>query len=91
MGSMIPYPDPVAGAFGTFAVLAALRYRNRTGKGQYIDLSQGAGHIAYCYKPVKHSVLFDVTITTDPYWRSITSEHNTRPDTGIFSNFYISN
>jgi benzylsuccinate CoA-transferase BbsF subunit len=40
MGSMIPYPDPVAGALGAFAVLAALRYRNRTGKGQYIDLSQ---------------------------------------------------
>lgn len=40
MGSMIPYPDPVAGALGAFAVLAALRYRNRTGNGQYIDLSQ---------------------------------------------------
>jgi benzylsuccinate CoA-transferase BbsF subunit len=40
MGSMIPYPDPVAGALGAFAVLAAVRYRNRTGKGQYIDLSQ---------------------------------------------------
>ena len=40
MGSMIPYPDPVAGTLGAFAVLAALRYRNRTGTGQYIDLSQ---------------------------------------------------
>jgi benzylsuccinate CoA-transferase BbsF subunit len=40
MGSMIPYPDPVAAGWGAFAVLAAIRYRNRSGKGQYIDLSQ---------------------------------------------------
>lgn len=36
----IPYPDFVAAEHGLFAVLAALHYRRRTGKGQFIDLSQ---------------------------------------------------
>ena len=35
-----PYIDFVAVGFGLVAVLAALDYRRRTGRGQYIDLSQ---------------------------------------------------
>ena len=35
-----PYIDFVAVGFGLAAVLAALDYRRRTGRGQYIDLSQ---------------------------------------------------
>jgi len=35
-----PYVDFVAAGFGFIAVLAALDYRRRTGKGQHIDLSQ---------------------------------------------------
>lgn len=33
-------PDPIAGVFGAYAVLAALRHRNETGEGRYIDFSQ---------------------------------------------------
>jgi crotonobetainyl-CoA:carnitine CoA-transferase CaiB-like acyl-CoA transferase len=33
------YADPVSGAHGAVAALAALEYRRRTGKGQWIDLS----------------------------------------------------
>jgi crotonobetainyl-CoA:carnitine CoA-transferase CaiB-like acyl-CoA transferase len=32
--------DPMSGVYGIFAVLAALHHREKTGKGQYIDLSQ---------------------------------------------------
>lgn len=35
------YADVVASMCGLFSVLAAIRHRNRTGEGQYIDLSQG--------------------------------------------------
>ena len=34
------YTDPVGSATGLFYVLAALRHRQRTGEGQYIDLGQ---------------------------------------------------
>jgi len=34
------FPDYVAPSFGALAILAALHYRARTGKGQYIDISQ---------------------------------------------------
>ena len=34
------FPDYVAPSYGALAVMAALHYRARTGKGQYIDLSQ---------------------------------------------------
>lgn len=35
-----PYIDYIAVGYGVVAVLAALEYRARTGKGQYIDMSQ---------------------------------------------------
>lgn len=34
------YPDPTSGLWGAAMVLAALYHRQRTGKGQYIDLSE---------------------------------------------------
>ncbi len=34
------FPDYVAPSYGALAILAALHYRTRTGKGQYIDISQ---------------------------------------------------
>ncbi|MBI2887281.1 MAG: CoA transferase [Chloroflexi bacterium] len=40
LGSTLAYMDPVAGTYGAFAVLAALSYRERTGRGQFIDMSQ---------------------------------------------------
>jgi benzylsuccinate CoA-transferase BbsF subunit len=36
----ISYPDPNAGIFGAYAILAALVHRDFTGEGQYIDQSQ---------------------------------------------------
>jgi len=40
VGSGYAYADPISGLYGAFAVLAALDYRDRTGRGQYIDLSE---------------------------------------------------
>jgi benzylsuccinate CoA-transferase BbsF subunit len=34
------YPDMISPRFGAIALIAALDYRRRTGKGQYIDLAQ---------------------------------------------------
>ncbi|MEE9198170.1 MAG: CoA transferase, partial [Dehalococcoidia bacterium] len=45
----IPYPDPVGAMHGLIAVLAALRHRNDTGEGQYIDISQWES--AMCLMP----------------------------------------
>ena len=40
------WPDPLNGVSATFAILAALHHRQRTGEGQHIDLSMAEGSIA---------------------------------------------
>jgi len=40
------YPDQTNGLYGFLAVLAALCYRDRTGEGQAIDLSQFEATVA---------------------------------------------
>ena len=40
VGVGYPYTDTVSPPLGVVAILAALDYRRRTGKGQYIDISQ---------------------------------------------------
>ena len=40
LGGLGILPDFIAPRFGTTAILAALDYRRRTGKGQYIDLAE---------------------------------------------------
>lgn len=40
------YGDPTAGLHAAFALLAALLYRERTGEGQYIDMSQWESSMA---------------------------------------------
>jgi crotonobetainyl-CoA:carnitine CoA-transferase CaiB-like acyl-CoA transferase len=50
-----PYVDFVAVGFGFIAVLAALDYRRRTGRGQYIDLSQYEAGIQFVIPAVLDS------------------------------------
>jgi crotonobetainyl-CoA:carnitine CoA-transferase CaiB-like acyl-CoA transferase len=54
-GCQTAFPDYIAPSYGALAILAALHYRARTGKGQYIDISQaetaasmiGPAHLEY--------------------------------------------
>lgn len=46
------YTDSIAGRFGAATLLAALDYRRRTGKGQYIDLSQSEAGIQFLMPPL---------------------------------------
>jgi crotonobetainyl-CoA:carnitine CoA-transferase CaiB-like acyl-CoA transferase len=41
------YPDPVAGYYGAAAALLALRHRDRTGVGQYVDLSMQEANMTF--------------------------------------------
>ena len=41
----LSWGDPVASIHAVIAALSALRYRSKTGKGQFIELSQGEGMI----------------------------------------------
>jgi len=50
--SLILFSDATAGAHAAFAALAALRYRNRTGKGQFIDLAQVESFMPYLADPI---------------------------------------
>ncbi len=40
LGLGVPYGDVISALYAAFAALAALEYRDRTGRGQYIDLSE---------------------------------------------------
>lgn len=58
-----PYIDFVAVGFGFVAVLAALDYRRRTGKGQHIDLSQCESGIQFVTP-----VLLDAQLNGRVHW-----------------------
>ena len=40
LGWPLAYTDPASGLLGVFGIMAALRHRERTGRGQYVDLAQ---------------------------------------------------
>ena len=57
----ISFTDPYSGIVGAGAVLSALLYRRRTGKGQYIDLSEQEAAV-----PVVGYALMDYTMNKRP-------------------------
>ena len=52
-----PYPDYIVPRFSVLAILAALDYRRRTGKGQYIDLSQYENALHFMGPPLLENVV----------------------------------
>jgi crotonobetainyl-CoA:carnitine CoA-transferase CaiB-like acyl-CoA transferase len=51
------YADPVAGNHGAVAILAALEYRRRTGKGQFVDISLNEGAAGFfCEAIMDHTM-----------------------------------
>ena len=51
------YGDPTAGLHAAFAVIAALFYRDRTGKGQYIDMSQWESSMVVIGEAFMHQIM----------------------------------
>ncbi|MEX0682724.1 MAG: CoA transferase [Dehalococcoidia bacterium] len=51
------YGDPTAGLHAAFAVIAALYYRDRSGKGQYIDMSQWESSMVVLGDAFMHQVM----------------------------------
>jgi len=46
------YTDSIAGRFGAAAIMAALAQRQKTGKGQYIDLAQSEAGLQFLIPPL---------------------------------------
>ena len=42
------YADPVSGNYAAIAIMAALRYRSRTGVGQWVDISLNEAGVTFC-------------------------------------------
>jgi crotonobetainyl-CoA:carnitine CoA-transferase CaiB-like acyl-CoA transferase len=56
------YPDPMGGYNGASAVMTALMYRERTGEGQYIEMSQVEGAMQF----VGEELLYAIASGRDP-------------------------
>jgi len=61
MGIMPAWTDPVTSLWETLAIMAALRHRDRTGEGSFIDLSMLEATVALLPDAVLHSAMDRVT------------------------------
>ena len=74
-GCQTAFPDYVAPSYGALAILAALHYRARTGKGQYIDISQaetaasmiGPAYLEYLVTGREPQPLGNLSVTAAPH------------------------
>jgi benzylsuccinate CoA-transferase BbsF subunit len=64
LGIQQPYSDLNASLHAAFAVLSALWYRNRTGQGQYIDLSQWETSISVAGEIMMHYIMNQKVVGT---------------------------
>jgi len=68
--------DPTAGLNGAVAVLAALYYRSKTGKGQHIDLSQTEMFTCLVGQPIMDYVMNGRALSRDGNRHQIMAPHN---------------
>ena len=54
---VVQHPDAIGAVTLAFAVLVALYYRNRTGKGQFIDISQVESFLPHLSRPMMDYVM----------------------------------
>ena len=74
-GCQTAFPDYIAPSFGALAIIAALHYRARTGKGQHIDISQaetaaamiGPAHLEYLVTGREPQPLGNFSATAAPH------------------------
>jgi len=70
------YGDPTAGLHAAFAVIAALFYRDRTGKGQYIDMSQWESSMVVIGEAFMQQVMNGSPPERDGSHDPLTAPHN---------------
>ena len=74
--------DPIMGMFGAFAVMAALEYRRRTGKGQHVDLAHLEALTAFSAEPVMDLQLNDRVMDRTGNRHPSAAPHNFYPCSG---------
>jgi benzylsuccinate CoA-transferase BbsF subunit len=76
------YTDCISPRYASAAVIAALDYRDRTGKGQLIDLSQFETALSFVLPGLLDAAVNDREPTRNGNWKPHASPHNVYPCKG---------
>ena len=77
-----PYIDYIAVGYGYIAVLAALEHRRRTGRGQYIDLSQYENGVQFVAPAILEYQLLGTVATRQANRHACAAPHGVYPCAG---------
>ena len=81
------YADPVSGNYAAVAIMAALRHRDRTGEGQWVDMSLNECGVTFCADallelPAHRASCGRRWPTATPAWRRRACTAASAPTTG---------
>ena len=82
MNSGVMHTDPVSGMFGYASLMIALHYRNRTGRGQLIDLSQQETSVHLIARQVMEHTLTGITPARQGNRHDLMAPHGNFPCQG---------